>query len=154
LLAPFRRLRASSGEKIMYESILTPALALIAWTLVMWVWMYVTRIPAMRKAGIDPAKMREKSEMDVLPRSVRQIGDNHNHLHEQPVLFYALVFYSYLAGTGDPFNIGLAWGYVLVRVAHSLFQSLVNFIPVRFLIYCFASLLLIVFAVRNVLALF
>jgi len=67
----------------MYDTILTPVLVLIAWTLVMWLWMYATRIPAMQKAGINAAKLREKSEMDVLPRSVRQVADNHNHLHEQ-----------------------------------------------------------------------
>ena len=33
---------------------LVPVLALVAWTLVMWAWMYATRIPAMRAAGIDP----------------------------------------------------------------------------------------------------
>ena len=33
--------------------ILQPVVALLAWTMVMWVWMYATRIPAMTKAGID-----------------------------------------------------------------------------------------------------
>ena len=33
---------------------LLPVLALITWTLIIWVWMYATRIPAMSKAGIDP----------------------------------------------------------------------------------------------------
>ncbi|KAA5802365.1 MAPEG family protein [Alkalicaulis satelles] len=129
----------------MYQSILTPVLILIAWTLVMWLWMYATRIPAMKKAGLNPAKLKEKSELDVLPRSVRQIGDNHNHLHEQPVLFYALAFYIQLTGSGqDAMMIGLAWGYVALRIAHSLFQALVNFIPVRFVIYSLASILLII----------
>ena len=30
-------------------------------------WMYATRIPAIRKAGIDLAKVKEKSDLDVLP---------------------------------------------------------------------------------------
>lgn len=138
----------------MYETILMPVLVLIAWTLVMWLWMYATRIPAMQKAGINAAKMREKSEMDVLPRSVRQVADNHNHLHEQPMLFYALAFYIHLTGsTGDAVFIGLAWGYVALRIAHSLFQATVNFIPVRFALYALATLFLIVMAVRCVLAL-
>lgn len=138
----------------MYETILTPLLVLIAWTLVMWLWMYATRIPAMQKAGINAARMREKSEMDVLPRAVRQVADNHNHLHEQPMLFYALVFYIHLTGgTADTVFIGLAWGYVALRIAHSLFQATVNFIPVRFALYALATLFLIVMAVRCVLAL-
>jgi hypothetical protein len=138
----------------MYQTILTPVLVLIAWTLVMWLWMYATRIPAMQKAGINAAKLREKSEMDVLPRSVRQVADNHNHLHEQPMLFYALAFYIHLTGsTGDAIFIGLAWGYVFLRIAHSLYQALVNFIPVRFALYTLATIMLIIMAVRCVLTL-
>lgn len=137
----------------MLHSILAPVPVLIAWTLVMWLWMYVTRIPAMRKAGISAARMREKSEMDVLPREVRQVADNHNHLHEQPVLFYALAFYVHLSGAADAVMIGLAWGYVGLRVAHSLYQARVNFIPVRFLLYALATILLIVMSVRSLFAL-
>lgn len=134
-------------------NVLTPMLALVCWTIVMWFWMYATRLPAMKKAGIDPAKMKEGGELDVLPRKVRQIADNYNHLHEQPVLFYAMVVYAHLAGTGDGLMIALAWIYVGFRVAHSLWQSLVNFIPVRFGLFTLASLALIGMALLNVLAL-
>ena len=137
----------------MLQSMMTPVLILISWTLVMWLWMYATRIPAMQKAGINASKMREKSEMDVLPRSVRQIADNYNHLHEQPVLFYALAVYSHLVGVADPVNVALAWGYVAFRVAHSVFQATVNFIPARFGLFLFASICLFAIAIRNLLAL-
>ncbi|MGK0267389.1 MAG: hypothetical protein ACI82N_001642 [Maricaulis sp.] len=137
----------------MYETILTPVLAMIVWTLVMWLWMYATRIPAMQKAGINPARMKAKSEMDVLPVEVRRIADNYNHLHEQPTIFYALVLYCHLVGLADPLMIGLAWGYVALRVLHSLIQALWNFIPVRFLVFISSTILLIVMAVRAVLAL-
>lgn len=136
----------------MAHPMLAPVLALVCWTLVMWVWMYVTRIPAMSRAGLVPSKVREKKELDVLPRKVRQVADNYNHLHEQPTLFYALAFYCHLAGTGDATNVTLAWAYVGLRVAHSLFQALVNFIPVRFAIFALASLALMGIAVRCVLA--
>ena len=137
----------------MYETILTPILAMIVWTLVMWLWMYATRIPAMQKAGINAAKMKLKSEMDVLPIEVRRIADNYNHLHEQPTVFYALVVYCHLVGLADPLLIGLAWGYVALRVLHSLIQALWNFIPVRFFVFISSTILLIVMTVRAVLAL-
>ena len=121
-------------------SILTPVLALVAWSLVMWLWLYATRIPAMRAAGISAARLREKSELDALPKRVRQVADNYNHLHEQPVVFYALAFYCHLAGTADSVNVTLAWAYVALRVAHSLFQALVNFVPVRWLLFVLSSL--------------
>ena len=36
-----------------YSPLLGPIVALVAWTLVMMIWMAVTRLPAMKKAGID-----------------------------------------------------------------------------------------------------
>lgn len=137
----------------MYQSMMVPLLVLVCWTLVIWLWMYATRIPAMQKAGINAAKMKEKSEMDVLPRGVRQIADNHNHLHEQPVIFYALVTYSHLVGVGDDINIGFAWTYVILRIIHSLVQGTINFIPLRFGVYTLATLCLFVIAIRNLIAL-
>jgi hypothetical protein len=136
----------------MMDNILAPVLALVCWTLVMWVWLYATRIPAMNAAGLDPKRVKEKRELDVLPRKVRQVADNYNHLHEQPVIFYALLFYSHLVGVADPLNIALAWVYVGFRVAHSLFQALVNFIPVRFALFALGTFALIGIAVRNVIA--
>lgn len=137
----------------MFQTMMTPVLMLVCWTLIMWLWMYATRIPAMQKAGIKPAELKEKSQMDVLPRSVRQVADNYNHLHEQPVVFYALAIYCHLVGVADPLNVGLAWAYVILRVAHSIFQATVNFVPVRFVLFSLSSVVLIVMAVRNLLAL-
>ena len=135
-------------------SMLTPVLALIVWTFVRWFWMYFTRIPAMRAAKIDPARIRGKGALDSLPLGVQQIADNYNHLHEQPTIFYALVLYTHLAGTADALNEGLAWAYVGFRVVHSLVQCTTNFVPVRFGVFVLASLTLMVLAARNVIALF
>lgn len=135
------------------QGMLTPVLALVCWSLVMWLWMYVTRLPAMRRAGINPATLKERSELDVLPRSVRQVADNYNHLHEQPVIFYALAFYCVLAGQADSANVTLAWTYVALRVLHSLQQALSNFVPVRFLLFVLSGACLGVMAVRCALAL-
>jgi len=136
----------------MFQSIMTPVLALVAWTLVMWLWMYATRLPAMQKAGIDATKIQRKGDLDILPVEVQRIADNHNHLHEQPVLFYALCTYAHLVGVSDELNIMLAWAYVGLRIAHSLIQAVWNFVPVRFLVYAAATIVLIVMTVRNVIA--
>jgi len=138
----------------MQTTMLTPVLALIVWTFVIWFWLYATRLPAMRAAGLAPAKVKRKADLDPLPVSVQQIADNYNHLHEQPTVFYALAVYSHLVGVADPLNIGLAWAYVGVRIVHSLIQCTSNFVPVRFMVFAVSSLLLMVITVRNVLALF
>lgn len=128
------------------SAILTPMLALLCWTLIIWLWMYATRIPAMQKAGVNPAKIKRKADLDVLPMSVQQIADNHNHLHEQPMLFYALVIYAHLAGTTPALAIYAAWAYVGLRIAHSLLQATINFVPLRFVIYALATLCLFLLA--------
>jgi len=138
----------------MPMSTLTPVLALIVWTFVMWFWMYATRIPAMRAAGIDARLVKRKDDIDALPVKVKQVADNYNHLHEQPTIFYALAIYSHLAGTADPTNVTLAWVYVGLRVVHSLIQGTINFTPVRFVVFALASLTLMTMTVRNVQALF
>jgi hypothetical protein len=138
----------------MTTSILTPILALILWTFVIWFWMYATRIPAMRAAGIDAAKIKRKEDLAPLPFKVSQIADNYNHLHEQPTVFYALAVYSHLVGMADPLNIGLAWTYVGLRVLHSLIQCTINFVPLRFMVFSLSSLTLMAVAVRDVIALF
>ncbi|MEJ0041286.1 MAG: MAPEG family protein [Rhizomicrobium sp.] len=79
-------------------SMLTPVLALIVWTLIVWTWMYATRIPAMQRARIDPQSGQHPGSLDVLPSPVRQVADNYNHLMEQPTIFYALAFTIVLAG--------------------------------------------------------
>ena len=132
----------------MAQPILAPMLALILWTFVIWMWMYATRIPAMQAAGLDPAKIKRKSDLDVLPMSAQQVADNYNHLHEQPVLFYALVTWCVLGGTADATNVALAWAYVGVRVVHSLIQCTVNFIPVRFGVFTIGTFVLVGIAVR------
>lgn len=137
----------------MFPQILTPVLALIVWTFVVLVWMYATRLPAMRAAGIDARRIKRKDELDVLPVRVKQIADNYNHLHEQPTIFYALALYSHLAGTADGLNITLAWSYVALRIAHSLVQCTINFVPLRFLFFISSALVLLVIAARNVAAL-
>ena len=137
----------------MTPSILTPMLALIMWTFVIWVWMYATRIPAIQKAGIDPGKVKEKRELDVLPLRVRQVADNYNHLHEQPVIFYALLTYCQLTGAVDPLNVALAWTYVGLRVVHSLIQCTTNYIPARFTVFSLATIALFIIAIRSVIAL-
>jgi hypothetical protein len=135
-------------------NIMTPMLALISWTFVMWLWLYATRIPAMQRAGLDPKVIKRKDELDVLPVKVKQVADNYNHLHEQPTVFYALVVYSHLVGVADGLNTKLAWVYVALRISHSLIQATVNFVPLRFAVFAASSLVLMAITARNIVFLY
>lgn len=138
----------------MYEhGMITPVLALVAWTFVMWVWMYATRIPAMRRARVDVVELSRTGAKLELPPKVARVADNYNHLHEQPTIFYALALAAQLAGAVDAVSIGLAWGYVLLRVAHSLVQATANIIMLRFTVFATGSLVLFALLVWTGLAL-
>ena len=90
----------------------------------------------------------------VLPPNIQWIAHNYNHLHEQPVIFYALCVYTHLVGVWDGLNVGLAWAYVAIRIVHSLIQVTTNFVPLRFAVFNLGSLVLAIIALRNVLGLF
>jgi hypothetical protein len=128
-------------------------LALIGWTFVVMIWLYVTRLPAMKRAGIDARVIKRKDDLSALPTRVQQVADNYNHLHEQPTIFYALLVYSQLVGVADSLNLTLAWVYVGLRVVHSLVQCTVNFVPLRFVLFISSALVLVAIFVRNVLPL-
>ncbi len=137
----------------MESGMIAPVLGLVAWTFVMWVWMYATRIPAMRAARVDVAELSRTGAKLSLPPEVERVADNYNHLHEQPTIFYAVALAAQLAGVADPVSVGLAWGYVALRVVHSLIQATANVIPLRFLVFVLGSAVLLVLLVRTVLAL-
>ena len=92
------------------NAILGPVATLALWSMVMWVWMYATRIPAMNRAKIDAKN---------------------------------------LVGTTGR---GLAWAYVVLRIAHSLWQATVNRIPVRLALFALSSLCLIALSLLAVIA--
>jgi len=133
---------------IIEAQILQPIVALMIWTMIMWLWMYATRIPAMSKAPdiTEPAKMvgtTGASLREKLPDRVNWKADNYNHLHEQPTLFYAVALLLALVGHGDGQIAFLAWIYVGLRVAHSLVQVTANKVIVRFVLFALSSVVLI-----------
>lgn len=137
------------------QSFLTPVLILIAWTAVMWLWMYATRIPAMQKAKINPDDARHPGTYgDRLPANARAIADNYNHLHEQPTVFYALMMFAALTGGADGLMLKLAYGYVGVRILHSLIQVLSPKVMQRFLVFALASIVLIAMIVKEIIRVF
>ncbi|MGE0596510.1 MAG: MAPEG family protein [Hyphomonadaceae bacterium] len=128
----------------MYDhGLLAPVTVLIAWTMLMLLWLYATRIPAMLKLKIDPEKHKDQTgASELLPVGPRRVAANYNHLHEQPTIFYAVAFVLQLLGEPSEFVIGVAWTYVALRILHSLVQATANVIRLRFLIFVLASIAL------------
>ena len=140
----------------MIESqILQPGVALMVWTMIMWLWMYATRIPAMSEAGIEPNDARRTRALDEeLPAEVQWKAHNYNHLHEAPTVFYAVALLLALVGSGDGMNALIAWIYVGLRVIHSLVQATANVVMVRFVLYALSSVALMVLIFHAVIVVF
>ena len=134
-----------------YSPILAPVVALVAWTLVMQAWMYATRFPALKRKGISLAGRRggRGAQLDgVVEDEVQWKAHNYNHLMEQPTIFYAIALTLALMNFGGGINCWLAWGYVGLRILHSVIQVTVNIIVYRFAVFTLASLCLIALTVH------
>ncbi|KLE33653.1 membrane protein [Aurantiacibacter gangjinensis] len=123
-------------------------------------WIAFTRFPAMKamraergkSGGVSKARAggRGQDLEGLIPDKVNWKAHNYTHLMEQPTIFYATVLILAVAGATS-LDVLLAWGYVALRIVHSLWQALVNTIPIRMLIFFTATGLLIVLAVRALL---
>ncbi len=130
---------------------LAPLVALVLWTIVMMIWMAITRFAAFRKLGITlgtiPAGGRGASLDEAAPKA-QWPAHNYTHLLEQPTIFYAIVLALVAMGFEADVNVWLAWGYVGLRIVHSIVQATYNKVSHRFLLFTLSSLCLLSMAIH------
>lgn len=131
----------------MPDNLLAPAAVLALWTLIMLLWATVARFGALAKAGVDlksaPPGGRGADLENILPPIANWKSHNHTHLLEQPTLFYAVIILLHLTAGDTPHAQWFAWAYVALRIVHSLWQSTINRIAVRFTIFILSTLCLL-----------
>ena len=137
--------------------LLGPVVALVAWTLVMMVWMAVARAREFKRLGITRSNIPDGARGCDLdgkadPRAQWK-AHNYMHLVEQPTIFYAIVFALILMDFDAPANTLLAWGYVGFRMLHSILQATVNIVRYRLLLFAASSLCLLGLTVQAALRL-
>lgn len=135
--------------------LLGPVIALAAWTIVMLFWAVGKGVGAARRNGLKdiPAKGTRVRDLEAsLPPEASWARHNYEHLVEQPTLFYAIVLALALMGDAHPINLALAWGYVGLRIVHSIYQATVNVGRVRGLIFVASTLCLIALILHAALA--
>lgn len=137
----------------MQAQMLAPAAVLVAWSLVMLFWMAGTRFPAMFKSGVDlkagPPGGRGQDLEGVLPPNVNWKAHNYAHLMEQPTIYYpAVVIIALMGATAG--DVLAAWIYVALRIVHSVYQSTVNVVMVRFTLFLLSTFALVYLAYRAV----
>lgn len=136
----------------MQAQMLAPAAVLVAWSLIMLVWMAFTRLPAMGKmGGLAGAKRggRGQDLEGVIDERVQWKAHNYAHLMEQPTLFYAAVLIIAIMGAGEG-EVLAAWIYVALRIIHSIWQATVNVVSVRFAIFLLSTFALVYLAYRAI----
>ena len=118
---------------------LQPVLVLIAWSIVMLVWLYVRRLPMLFNYALSRPTLMNGEATRSLSAEVQWPADNYNNLMEQPTLFYALALGIYLSGQSNYDVEYLAWLYVALRITHSIIQATVNIVIVRFGLFVASS---------------
>ncbi len=142
----------------MNSPILAPAAVLVLWSIIMLFWVAGSRAAAAKKlsnadkAGLPAVGGRGQDLDAVVEPSAAWKSHNYTHLMEQPTLFYATVGILALTGQGEGLNLMLAWGYAGLRIAHSIWQSTINTIPVRFGLFLLSTLCLLAMALHAVMA--
>ena len=135
----------------MEAKILAPAAVLVLWSIVMLLWLAATRLPPLFKqpGGLGAAKPggRGADLEGVLPDSINWKSHNYTHLMEQPTIFYATVMILALMGASAT-DVAFAWGYVALRIIHSLWQATVNKVSIRFALFNLSTICLVVLAIH------
>jgi hypothetical protein len=135
----------------MQAQILAPAAVLVLWSLIMLVWLAATRLPPLFKqpGGLAAAKPggRGADLEGVLPDDINWKSHNYTHLMEQPTLFYATVVILALMGPNEG-DVAIAWGYVALRIVHSIWQATINKVPVRFTLFILSTICLLLLAIH------
>ena len=120
-------------------ALLTPVLALIIWTFIIFLIMAFGRVSFMNNPQ-DAADSKDYKSQ--LPAWVNRTADNYNHLFEQPVAFYAVILSIALINSFDSLMVQLAWAYVLIRIIHSFVQLTINIVLVRFFLFASGCLII------------
>ncbi len=106
-----------------------PFLAMIALTMVVWVYIYPRRLPFIMRSNLTPQQLTPVELSRLFPPSVANPSDSLKNLFELPTIFYVLVVCLYVAGHVDSTCIWTAWPLVGFRVLHSAVHCTLNFVP-------------------------
>jgi hypothetical protein len=123
-------------------AIFAPFLTTMLLTLFVWFYMYSKRIPLIQKSKVDPNTLTAAELARISPPAVSNPSDNLKNLFELPTLFYGLALYLFVTGNVDQTYLIAAWVFAGFRILHSAVHCTVNFVILRFWLYCISALAL------------
>ena len=117
-------------------------------TFAVWVYLFALRIPEINRLGIDPDELQDRAESHKLLTVSGAASNNLKNLFEVPILFYLAAMIAMLLMIQDGLLVGLAWGFVILRVVHSVIHCSYNRVMHRFIAYLISCLFLMFMWIR------
>ena len=111
-----------------------PAAAMALLVLAVWMRLFFTRIPEMKRERIHPQAIALSTQAAAKLRDTRA-ADNFRNLFELPVLFYAALWAGHALSIDIPVFFVLAWLFVALRIVHSVIHCGYNKVMHRFYAY-------------------
>ena len=124
-----------------HRQIFLPALAMVALAFVVWWRMYFMRIGQMKRERIQPQSVATSAAAAAKLTDSRA-ADNFRNLFELPVLFYLALVVAATTAQEGTLVVGLAWGFVALRVLHSAIHCTYNKVMHRFCAYVAGGMVL------------
>jgi len=140
LIRPFKPLHGASPMN--FSSIFLPALAMVLLTFVVMFRMARCRFAESRAKRIHPQSVATSAQAAARFEDTRA-ADNYRNLFELPVLFYVSLLTAHATGQTGVLVLGLAWLFVLLRVAHSVIHCSYNKVMHRFLAFLAGAMVLL-----------
>jgi len=108
-------------------SLLFPMLAHIGWVFLLYAWLTIARMRAVRRGEVEIGAFAHGEE----PHHVARITRNLANQFELPAIFYAVVVLLVATARVTMIDVVAAWVFVAGRVIHSLVQTLTDNVPLR-----------------------
>ena len=132
-------------------AILLPPTVLAFLTGFVWLRMGSDRLGELRTRRIHPQQVATSKQMGETLQNV-QSADHFRNLFEVPVLFYALCGFLAITQLTNLLLLACAWGYVVLRAAHTYVHLTSNTVIRRFQVFFASSIVLyvmwVIFALR------
>jgi len=140
-----------AGPLQIQYAILLPPTALALLTGIVFLRLYRDRIAEMRARRIHPQQLASAKAVHETLQNVAA-SDHFRNLFEVPVLFYVLCGFLAITNLTNLLLLACAWGYVVLRGAHTYVHLTSNKVIRRFQLFFASSIVLyamwLLFAVR------
>lgn len=131
-----------------FNPILLPLLTIVFLTFAVWIYLFALRIPEISRKRIDPDDLQDRAEAHKLLTVSAAASNNLKNLFEVPVLFYVAAMVAMLLMIQDNLLVQLAWGFVILRIVHSVVHCTYNRVMHRFIAYFVSCLFLLLMWLR------